>query len=293
MNIQKYLKKHSEVELKDIGVQGRFDLRQNASDNEDLDTLLDVATYRFANGSVAIYIDLLPELAFLYGKAKRLNDLKALFNEYSFALFGVPQSCIEKANNMFAIGYTYPYLNESQLSYLEDLWCDSSSFEWMDIIMYDSYLLPRKLNRFDKSQLEIVHTEFSDEFLYEIYNLFDEEKEEYDLPCYDRKTNSIIRKDYAEIGRGEYVIDYSGTYDIVNKHLTEEYGLECANFFANLFMKQFYYDDVEKFKACNFVIVPPSLLVEKAHLFFKDGKDIENLKKWFALDFLRKCNQLS
>ena len=170
MDIQKYMLKHSELELKNLGVQGRFDLRKNASDNEDLDTLQDVATYRFVNGSVAIYIDLLPELAYLYGKAKRVNDLKALFNDYSWAMFGVPQSCIEKTNNMFAIGYTFPYLNENQLDYLEDLWCDSSSFEWMDIIMYDSYMLPRKLNRFDKSQLEIVHTEFSDEFLYEIYN---------------------------------------------------------------------------------------------------------------------------
>lgn len=293
MNIQKYLIKHSELELKDLGVQGRFDLRQNASNNEDLDTLLDVATYRFATGSVAIYIDLLPELAFLYGKAKRLNDLKDLFKDFTFALIGVPQSCIEKTNNMFTIGYAYPYLNEGQLNYLEELWCDSSSFEWMDIIMYDSYLLPRKLNKFDKSQLENVHTEFSDEFLNEIYNLFDEEKEEYNLPCYDRKSNSIIRKDYADVGRGEYVIDYSGTYDKVNKHLTEEYGEECANYFANIFMKQFYYDDIEKFKACNFVIVPPSLFIEKAHLFFKESKDIENLKKWFALVFLRKCNQLS
>jgi hypothetical protein len=293
MNIQKYLIKHSEVELKDLGVNGRFELRKNASENEDLDTLLDVATYRFANGSVAIYIDLLPELAFLYGKAKRLIELKALFKEFTFALIGVPQSCIEKTNNMFTIGYTFPYLNESQLNYLEKLWCDSCSFEWMDIIMYDSYLLPRKLNRFDKSQLEIVNTEFSDDFLYEIYNLFDEEKDEFHLPCYDRKTNSIIRKDYADVGRGEFIIDYSEKYNKVNKHLTEEYGMECADFFANLFMKDFSFDDIEEFKLCNYVIVPPSLFIEKAHLYFKDSKDIENLKKWFALDFLQKCNQLS
>lgn len=293
MDIQKYMLKHSELELKNLGVQGRFDLRKNASDNEDLDTLQDVATYRFVNGSVAICIDLLPELAYLYGKAKRVNDLKALFNDYSWALFVVPQSCIEKTNNMFAIGYTFPYLNENQLDYLEELWCDSSSFEWMDIIMYDSYLLPRKLNRFDKSQLEIVHTEFSDEFLYEIYNLFDEDKDEYDLPCYDRKSNSIIRKDYEDIGRGEYVIDYSGTYAQVSKHLTEEYGEECANYFAKLFMGQFYFEDIEKFKACNYVIVPPSLFIDKARLYFKGGNDIENLKKWFAKDFLQKCNELS
>ena len=81
-----------------------------------------------------------------------------------------------------------------------------------------------------------MNTDFSDEFLYKIYELFDEDKGEYDVPCYDRKTNKIIRKDFVDIGRGEFIIDYEGTYDRVNKHLTEEYGEECANFFANILM---------------------------------------------------------
>ena len=79
----------------------------------------------------------------------------------------------------------------------------------------------------------------------------------------------------------------------MSKHLTEEYGEECANYFAKLFMGQFYFEDIEKFKACNYVIVPPSLFIDKARLYFKDGNDIENLKKWFAKDFLQKCNELS
>ena len=53
MDIQKFMLKHSEQELKNIGIQGRFDLRKNASDNEDINTLQDVSTYRFVNGSVA------------------------------------------------------------------------------------------------------------------------------------------------------------------------------------------------------------------------------------------------
>lgn len=291
MNIQKYLLKHSELELRNLGVHGRFDLRQEASDNRDLDTLMDVATYRFANGAMAIYIELLPELAFLYGRAKRMNDLKTLFNEFSFALFGLPQSCVKMTNNMFGIGYNYPNLNDAQLNYLEKLWCDSNSFEWMDIVMYDSEQLPRKLNRFDKSILERVNTDFSDEFLYKIYELFDEDKGEYDVPCYDRKTNKIIRKDFVDIGRGEFIIDYEGTYDRVNKHLTEEYGEECANFFANILMNKSIFDDIEEFKTSDFVVIHPGSIIEKAPLYFKDSKEIENLKKWFAEDFLRECNQ--
>ena len=194
---------------------------------------------------------------------------------------------------MLEIGYKYPYLDDSELDYLESLWCDSNSFEWMDIIMYDSYKLPRLLKKFDESLIKKVNTDFSDDLLYKIYDLFEEDKNDNNLPFYDRKTNAIIRKAYKKKERGEYVIDYTATYDVVNNHIMEQYGKDCADYFATQLMKKYSYfniNDIEKFKSCTYLLIPPSEFIKVASLYFKDENEINNLKKWFARDYLQKCN---
>lgn len=192
---------------------------------------------------------------------------------------------------MFLIGTMFPYLSETELTYLEKLWCDSNSFKWMYIVMYDSYLLPRELRRFDKSLLNQVHTNFSDAFLMQVYDCFDvNEGNPSRYYCYDKKTNTIIKKEYELLGEDEYMIDNSKQYNEMNDYLTQQYGDECADFFARKLM--FCTEDVEEFKKSTICSVSPISVIEVAEQYFQNKEDIIDLKKWFAYDFLYRCNHL-
>ena len=289
MKNDKYFFKHKEDDFSSLDYKSLQTLRENASEDGDLILLLDIATYRFLHGCDAEYIYLLPEMFYLYGKANKLDELRELLDEYGWTLMTLPPSCVQKAQNMLLIGTEFPYLSEAELTYLEELWCDSNSFEWMDVIMYDSYLLPRVLNRFDKSLLNQVHTDFSDAFLLQVYDCFDvNEGEPSRLYCYDKKTNTIIEKEFELLGEDEYVIHNSKRYNEMNDYLTHQYGDECADFFAQNLM--FLTEDVEEFKKSTFCSVSPMRVIEVAEQYFKNKEDVLNLKKWFAYDFLYRCN---
>lgn len=289
MSINRFLSVYTEEEIKAMGVQGYFDLRSKASKEEDLDTLLDIAFYRFYHGSDATNIDLLPELFYLCGKAQKVQQLQELLNEYGWALMTLPQDCIQRAKIMLALGLKFPNYNDMELNFLESIWCESNSYEMMDIIMYDEYLLPRSLKKFDKESLNKIHTDFSDEFLLKIYELFEVNEEEQNNPyCYDRKINDIRQIKWDKLGRGEYPIENSKSYNEMHNHLLETYGEECAHYFAEKLCFQMM--SVEEFKESTFCSVNPWQVIRVAEDYFEDESKIIDLKKWFASDYLYTCN---
>ena len=314
MDNRNFFLKYSEQYINTLSIADMFALREKASKNGDILTLLDIATYRYLHGSTGIYMNLLPELFYLYGKTCRISELKILIEKYNmaFSLFGLPDSCMQKAKKMLEIGCVFPYLNEEELQYLEATWCDSNSFEWMDIIMYDSYRLPRQLKRFDKSKLNQVHDNFSDDFLIQVYECFESNEGNPNfLLCYDKKSNNIIVKKYDFLGKDEYVIENQKEYKDVNDYLTGKYGKKCADYFAkkltmitmgselNLISlfggnksqmvkeEQITDDKIEETKNICF---SPMTIIEIAESYFDDKHEIVNLKKWFANDFLYRCN---
>ena len=288
MSMKRFLVKHTEQELDSLGVEGRLSLREQASKDKDLESLLDIATYRFVYGAAGMYISLLPEMFFLYGRAKRVEQLKGLLHKYSFAVFGLPETCLSRAEDMLYIGLDYPNLDKIALDYLEELWCDSEAFEWMDIIMYDSERLPRKLNRFDKTLLNNRCTDFSEELIIAIWKCFEYNKEEEneDEPYYyDRKTNKIGKKDWTLIGKGEFVIENDKHYHEVNQYITDTFGEHFAREIANELI--FGTNSIEEFQNSNLLTVTP----QDVYNACCDSEKGKLIAEWFCKDFLTRCNK--
>lgn len=286
MELDSFLHKHTEKEFRSFGVDGYFSLRKQASKERDFETLLDIALYRFLYGSSANVIE---ELFYLYGKTGYILGFNKFMNEYSWALLSVPYDCMKRAKRLFLIGVKFPTLSEEELSFLESLWCSSSSFEWMDVIMSDSELLPRTLKRFDKSQLKRFYHDWSEDFLLKVYRCFDKnENINHNFFCYDRKTNSIIRKDYEELGAGEFIISDSKVYKEINEYLEKTYGIEVADYFARELM--YFEEDIEKFKCSTICSVRPEKVVSVAEKYFDDSEEVRSIKLWYARDYLEKCN---
>lgn len=287
MEIDKYLHKHTEQEIHDLGVKGYYALRQTASEECDFDTLLDIAVYRFWHGSS---VDVLEELFYLFGKTGYILGFHNFMKECSWAMFRIPQEVINRAQKLLPIGIKYPNLSDEELDFLEQLWCGSSSFEWMDIVMCDSDLLPRRLNRFDKSLLERYYNQWDDAFLLKVYDYFERnENLDDNYFCYDRKVNNIIRRNYEDVGHGEYVIDNSKDYKQLDDYLLQTYGEEVAEFFAQELL-QMVGDNIEKFRRSTSISVRPEQIVSVAEDYFIDPEEIRNIKLWLAKDFLVRCN---
>ncbi len=287
MELDFFLHKHSEQEIKSLGVNGYLALRKQASEKRDFETLLDIALYRFLYGSTA---DVIEELFYLYGKTGYVLGFNKFMKEYSWAMFSVPYDRQKRAQRLLLIGIKFPALSEEEMSFLESLWCSSSSYEWMDVIMSDSELLPRRLKRFDKSRLEKFYHDWNDEFLLKVFDCFEKNEDiDNNFFCYDRKTNSIIRKDFEDLGVGEFVIDNSKVYKDVNEFLEKTYGIEVADYFAGEMM--FMEENIEEFKTSTFCSVRPDDVVSVAEEYFEDPMEIRNIKLWFARDFLERCNR--
>lgn len=288
MNLNNLLLKHTEQELASLGAKGRLLLREQASKNKDLESLLDIATYRFAHGASGLYISLLPEMFFLYGRSRRVEQLQELLREYNFALFGLPDSCLNRAKAMLSIGLSYPNLDKRALDFLEELWCDSEAFEWMDIIMYDCESLPRKLNRFDKNLLNNRTVDFSEELIIAIWECFEYNKDEEneDEPYYyDRKTNQIGKKDWTYLGKGEFVIENDKHYNEVNQFITDKFGESLAIEIAQELI--FGTDSVEEFRNSTLFTVTPQDVYDAC----RDSDKAKQIAEWFSKDFLNRCNQ--
>jgi len=288
MNKDKYLIKLSTAYLESLSVEELLALRQQVSQQGDLDALCDIATFRFINGSITVVADILPEMCFLYGKSHRLQALQGLLKEYNFTLALAPQSCIETAKTMLYIGLDYPNLDEDALSYLEALWCDSGSYEWMDIIMYDVDKLPRKLRRFEKSLLGLKQEEFSEQLIIAIWECFERNKksENEDEPFFfDRKTNKIGKKPWWRLGKNEFVIENDKQYNEVNKYISDTFGREMAYKVAKNLM--FSAASVEEFQNSPYHTVSPQNVYDACD----DKGAATKIAEWFCLEFLRRCNQ--
>ena len=203
----------------------------------------------------------------------------------------LPESCKELAQNLLNIGYKFPNLNESEISYLEENYCDSKTFELFDIIMFDSDLLPRQIKKLNKESLNKKNTDFSNEFLMEIYNCFlknDSLDGNYDdYYVYNRIDNNIIRKQYEDTGLVDYIISDPIRSNELWSLMKEEYGEECADYFA----QQLSFDeDWIAFKNADFYVLNITSIENVAEQYFNEPLHIKDLKVQIALFWLKKIN---
>lgn len=283
--------KIDDAELEKMKVKERFELRRKCAENGDIKSLLTIAKYHFIHGSAATNETNFPELCYYYGRLHRFEELKEFLNEKEFYLFMLPDSCKELAQNLLNIGLKFPHLNEQEISYLEQKYCDSKTFELFDIIMFDSDKLARPIKKFDKNLLNVKNTDFSRDFLLKVFGHFSENEELDDgysqLYVYSRITNKIIRKKYEDAGLGEYCIVQPIHSNEFYNLLNEKYGAECADY---CIAELSFGDDLESFKTSDFYLLNAENIEEVANDYFQNSSKVEDLKAEIARLWLNKIN---
>ena len=281
----------NEEQLKSMDVSQRFALRRNCAQNRDIKSLLEIVKYHFIKGSAATNETNFPELCYYYGRLHKIEELKEFLSDKEFYLFMLPESCRELAENLFNIGMKFPHLSESEMLYLDDNYSDSKTFELFDIIMFDADQLPRPLKKYDVSQLKIKHSEFSEEFLLEVFDCFLKNEELDDgyskLYVYDRVNNKIIRKRFEDLGLTEYAITQPIHSNEFHDLLRNEYGERCANELSKAIC---YDDDWEHFITANYFLLNAETIVESGMEYFNDENVVDELKCHVSRLWLRKIN---
>lgn len=283
--------KIDDEELSKMKVTERFELRRKCAENRDIKSLLKIVKYHFIHGSAATNETNFPEMCYYYGRLHRVEELKELLSDKEFYLFMLPDSCKELAQNLLNIGLKFPHLNEQEISYLEQKYCDSKTFELFDIIMFDSDKLSRPLRKFDKNSLNVKNSDFSKEFLLKIFDYFTENEELDDgyskMYVYSRIKNEIIRKKYEDVGLGEYCIVQPIHSNEFYNLLKEKYGEDCADYCIE---ELSFGDDLESFKTSDFYLLNAENIEEVANDYFPNSSTVEDLKVEVARLWLEKIN---
>lgn len=279
------------TDLESLDTKELFQLRKKCSDNHDIESLLTIAKYRFIKGSPATNVSNLPEMCYYFGRLNRVEELKEFLSDKSIYLFTLPASSKELAQNLFKIGHKFPHLNETEISYLEDKYCNPKTFELFDIIMFDDKLLPRKIKRIEKESLNKTNTDFSKEFLLKIFDSFlkNEELEGgyEELFIYSKTKNKIIRKEYEDIGLGEYYI----TQPIKSKDfwtlIKNEYDENSADWFLQ---KLCFIGEWQDSKEYNYFGINSQNIEKAAQEYFNDSSKVNEIKCHVAKFWLTKIN---
>lgn len=289
----KIFNKIDDAELEKMSVEERFQLRRKCAENRDIKSLLTIAKYRFVKGSAATNESNFPEMCYYYGRLHQVEELKEFLSGKDIYLFMLPDSCKELAQNLLNIGYKFPHLNEKEISYLEEKYCNSKTFELFDIIMFDSDQLSRPIKKFNKDSLNVSHSDFSKDFLLEIYDCFlknEELDDSYDdLYVYSRIKNKIIRKTYEDVGLGEYCIIQPILSNEFCNLMTKEYGEECSDYFAKSLSHN---KDWQDFKKSDFYLLNADSIEEVAVEYFSDSVKVDEVKIAVAKYWLDKINSI-
>lgn len=278
-------------QLEKMSVEELFQFRRQCAQNRDLKALLAIAKYRFIKGSAATNESNFPEMCYYFGRLHRVNELKEFLEEKSFYLFMLPDSCKSLAENLLNIGNKFPHLNEKEVSYLEEKYCDSKTFELFDVIMFDKELLPRPIKKFDKDLLKTKNSEFSNEFSLKIYDCFSKNEDLYDgyseMFVYSRIKNKIIRKKYEHVGLGEYCIIQPILSNQFWTLMNDKFGKKSAD---DLIKELCHDGNWEKFKKSDFYLLNSEHIEEVATEYFSKPKLIEEVKMEVAKFWLDKVN---
>lgn len=115
------------------------------------------------------------EVAFFLG---RIND-RSKFEDIIYRPYlDMPPSLreirsFEKEEKMYDMGTRYPFLNDEELDYLENLYCSSDTYDMISRILYDADdVLRRKLARFDERQFNIKNEFYSKQLCLDIMDAF-------------------------------------------------------------------------------------------------------------------------
>lgn len=136
------------------------------------------------NGTLDFNHNHAQEVSFFLG---RINDRNTYERVVYGPYFSMPPSLREprsfdKEERMYNMGQRYPFLDDDELDYLEELYCSSDTYDMINRMLYDGDdFLRRRLARFDSSLYNISNSEFSKKFCLEVFNALITNYTEYDI----------------------------------------------------------------------------------------------------------------
>lgn len=163
-----------------------FERREIALKNRDFSTLCECAiemSKKFP-GESDHNRHISQEVAFFLG---RIND-RAQFEELIYHPYTKlppslrPIRSFDKEEQMFDFGARYPFLDDNELDYLEELYCSPDTYDMINRMLYDQdEVLRRKLARFDESHFSINNNTFSKKLCLEIFDALIINEMEYNI----------------------------------------------------------------------------------------------------------------
>ena len=292
-------KRFSSDEIKKMSVHERHEECGKCSKAKNLYGLIDFYTYFFTNGCQATNEYYCPAMAFLYARAKDVDTLNSILQKYSFCLFSMSEDSREVSTQLVEIGVTYPYLSNSQIDYLEELYNNPKYCEVMDEILFDKEKLPRVISGITKDDLKKTNDTFSPKLLKQTFNSFilnlkaqyerDDEYTKYYV--YVRRNNNIVRKEYGKVGSGECVLD--GTLDIKSfiEYIEPKYGeLCCERFLQSILERKPWYNDVESLCRSEYEWIHWNELLDISKQLISPEK-MSDFKMDLALLYLKRLNK--
>lgn len=284
--------KYRNEELASMKVNDRIGLFKQCHQNKDLDGLLDLTVYSFKHGAVATMYHDLPAMCYFFARKRKLDELNSILTEYSWVTIELSKDCLDRSLKLVDIGLHFPFLSESDMLFLESLYNNPKTFELADDILFDKDLLPRPLKGLKKADFNKVNSNWSDDFLLEVYSCFEKNSELDDsyqsLYIYERRTNTIIRKKYEDCGVGDYIIDGNMRSKSVIAYISSNYGQECADYVLDNFSR----GDVEqrKYMLMDLMAFNAIDVYEVISSYFRDNNTNNEIKKGLANLFLKRCN---
>lgn len=227
-----------------------MEYKENCAKNRDIQGLADVYRFDVLTGAGITLVNDLPAFSYLCGRlhdrdtlTQTLNTIKQIHADLFFFSSFLTKP-MEMAERLFSIGWRFPDLPNSDLDYLESLYCDRDFFETMDIIIFDIDLLSRPIKKLNKELFSKKNCVFSDELLDTVFRLLEKTNDDLEQRgIYDRFNNSIrFVSDYSfnneTVHRGENRVAWHERSAEFYSFLKDEYGEEVCSRFLNYFEEE-------------------------------------------------------
>ena len=149
--------------------------RKEALKNKDFDTLCKCAIEmaKMFSGEADPLRHHSQEVAFFLGRINARTKFEELIY-YPYTTLPPslrPIRSFDKEEKMFDMGQRYPFLDDKELDYLEELYCSSDTYDMINRMLYDQdEVLRRKLARFDESHFLISNDNFSKKLCLDVFD---------------------------------------------------------------------------------------------------------------------------
>lgn len=170
------------MSILDINLSKVYKDRERGLKNKDFNLLLNCAiemAEAFTTSKQAAQ-----EAAFFLG---RIGD-RARFESVVYGpTLKLPPSLREPRSfkmeeRLYELGQKYPFLDDDEIDFIEELYCQSDTYDMVNRMLFDGDdLLRRKLARFNPEDFNIHHDDFSSEFCLETFDALIKNENELDV----------------------------------------------------------------------------------------------------------------